>query len=568
MDDDQLNLEAVNFYSNLYGEHLGPMRDFPSVAFSCLKDEDFNILNRQVSDEEIKAALFYMAPLKAPGKDGFHALFYQSQWDHVGTLVLVFSKHLALGQVGFVARWNITDNIIIAQEVIHSIRGMQKNRKWMAIKIDLEKAFDLVLWNGVPTQKFRPARGVHQECPLSPYLFILCIEWLGHSIRNAIDLGNWSPIRLSCGGPLLSHLFFADDLILFGHADENQAQVIKNKVTNNTLIFVVEMVHNKLSSWDASQLCLAGRVTLAQYVLLSIPSYFMQIMMVPKGVCDEIERVLRSKYRVPRYLPNDLSMSRCSFLWRSISKYGYRLTGSFSLKSAYEKVCEGTFNLKEWLWAIPWKFHNPHRIRFFIWLALKQCLLTNANRVRCGFWSSSACGLCGHDYKDVLHILRYCNAARGIWDKLIPQQDLSIFYSGSLLDQMRNNFQSHFSSWGGNDCPCFAADGGCVRDHNGEWIIGFAKYLGNCTILETELWGILDELNLILDRRFEKILIQTDSIEAINVILEDSSGNSNSALVRKIHIILRKMEQWKIQYIPREENLIADSLAKSVHIGA
>ncbi|MFQ6626513.1 hypothetical protein Gotur_006448, partial [Gossypium turneri] len=37
-------------------------------------------------------------------------------------------------------------------------------------------------------------------------------------------------------------------------------------------------------------------------------------------------------------------------------------------------------------------------------------------------------------------------------------------------------------------------------------------------------WGILDGLNLILDRHFEKILIQTDSIEAINVILEDSSG--------------------------------------------
>ncbi|MBA0768476.1 hypothetical protein Gotri_017273 [Gossypium trilobum] len=75
----------------------------------------------------------------------------------------------------------------------------------------------------------------------------------------------------------------------------------------------------------------------------------------------------------------------------------------------------------------------------------------------------------------------------------------------------------------------FAADGGCVRDHNGEWIIRFAKYLGNCTALEAEIWGILDGLNLILDRHFEKILIQTDSIEAINVILKDSSGNSNSA---------------------------------------
>ncbi|MBA0863674.1 hypothetical protein Goshw_024275 [Gossypium schwendimanii] len=33
----------------------------------------------------------------------------------------------------------------------------------------------------------------------------------------------------------------------------------------------------------------------------------------------------------------------------------------------------------------------------------------------------------------------------------------------------------------------FVVDGGCLRDHNGEWIIRFAKYLGNCTILEVEL---------------------------------------------------------------------------------
>ncbi|KAA3487462.1 Retrovirus-related Pol polyprotein LINE-1 [Gossypium australe] len=183
MDDGQLKLEAVNFYSNLYGEHPGPRRDFPSVAFLCLKDEDFNILNRQVSNEEIKAALFNMAPLKAPRSDGLHALFYQSQWDHVGTSIctwvkevfdrkridselnnslimlipktqnlvefsqfrpislcsilyklvmkiianhfkVVFLRLLALEQVGFAAKRNITDNIIIAQEVIHSMRGI------------------------------------------------------------------------------------------------------------------------------------------------------------------------------------------------------------------------------------------------------------------------------------------------------------------------------------------------------------------------------------------------------------------------------------------------------------
>ncbi|MBA0604735.1 hypothetical protein Godav_017378 [Gossypium davidsonii] len=35
----------------------------------------------------------------------------------------------------------------------------------------------------------------------------------------------------------------------------------------------------------------------------------------------------------------------------------------------------------------------------------------------------------------------------------------------------------------------FAAAGGCVRDYNGDWIMGIVRYLDNCSVLETELWG-------------------------------------------------------------------------------
>ncbi|KAK5775934.1 hypothetical protein PVK06_043890 [Gossypium arboreum] len=174
---------------------------------------------------------------------------------------VVFPKLIAPEQTGFLAGRNITDNIVIAQEVIHFVMSKQKNRRWMAIKIDLEKTYDRVrwdfidsslqavdipnfllnvimsaissstmqvFWNGVPTPKFRPARGVRQGCYLSPYLFILCMEWLSHNIRAAIGVGNWTPIRLARNGPPLSHLFFTNDLILFGHTEEHQAQIIKN----------------------------------------------------------------------------------------------------------------------------------------------------------------------------------------------------------------------------------------------------------------------------------------------------------------------------------------------------
>ena len=42
------------------------------------------MLRNPVEDEEIKNIVFGMHPLKAPGPDGFHAIFYHTQWATVG----------------------------------------------------------------------------------------------------------------------------------------------------------------------------------------------------------------------------------------------------------------------------------------------------------------------------------------------------------------------------------------------------------------------------------------------------------------------------------------------------
>ncbi|KAE8726680.1 hypothetical protein F3Y22_tig00006570pilonHSYRG00206 [Hibiscus syriacus] len=52
-------------------------------SFPKLSSVDIYKLDATVTYLEIKQALFDMSPLKDPGKDGFHALFFQSQWDTV-----------------------------------------------------------------------------------------------------------------------------------------------------------------------------------------------------------------------------------------------------------------------------------------------------------------------------------------------------------------------------------------------------------------------------------------------------------------------------------------------------
>lgn len=52
-----------------------------------------------VTDEEIKTALLDMAPLKALGSDGFHALFFQKQWYTIGPTVYEWVKKIFNGGV-------------------------------------------------------------------------------------------------------------------------------------------------------------------------------------------------------------------------------------------------------------------------------------------------------------------------------------------------------------------------------------------------------------------------------------------------------------------------------------
>lgn len=75
-----------------------------------------------------------------------------------------------------------------------------------------------VNWNGEPTEYFSISRGIRQADPLSPYLFVLCVERLSQLIDYVVNSNIWKPIQLNKKGPKLSLFFFADDLVLFAKA--------------------------------------------------------------------------------------------------------------------------------------------------------------------------------------------------------------------------------------------------------------------------------------------------------------------------------------------------------------
>lgn len=443
-DQSKLQELAQQYFQSLYStEGASQIGYRVPGSFPHLPSHHVSALKRAITKEEVKASLFEMHPLKSPGPDGLHALFFQSQWNVVGgsifremqrifeggdinpsfnrTLIALIPKvdqpqtikefrpislcttmyklvtkiiagrlkeampFLALPQqTSFIKGRSITDNIIIAQEVIHTMRLKQGKKGYMAIKVDLEKAFDRlrwdfiehtllearipheivsiimkcittptmqVIWNGQPSQSFQPGRGIRQGDPLSPYIFVLCMERLSQAINLEVSKGSWEPIKMGPHGPLLSHLFFADDLLLFSSTESKQIRLMskliqgfceasgqkvsaaktrvyfsKNvstqlactictqmgfqktdnlgrylgvpllhgRVLNDTYRHLVEKVKGKLSGWTASSLSLAGRLTLAQAVLSAIPYYSMQTTRLPSCITHELQRHVQS----------------------------------------------------------------------------------------------------------------------------------------------------------------------------------------------------------------------------------------------------------------------------------
>lgn len=57
---------------------------------------------------------------------------------------------------------------------------------------------------------------------------------------------------------------------------------------------IIDKFQDKLTTWKAKSLSFGGKVTLAKAVLGNLPTYFMSIFAVPKGVIDTLERIKRN----------------------------------------------------------------------------------------------------------------------------------------------------------------------------------------------------------------------------------------------------------------------------------
>ncbi|KAK2639502.1 hypothetical protein Ddye_027297 [Dipteronia dyeriana] len=151
------------------------------------------------STDEVQRAVFEMFPTKAPGPNGFPALFYQKIWPHVVA--------------------HVTKSCLSVLNDGHRV------------------------WCG----SVKPSRGLRQGDPLSPYIFLICLEGLSRLIFAAERKRDIAGFRCSP--------FFADDSLLFSKALERDCLAIRR------VIDCYALASRHVVNFQKSAMCVRKKVT-------------------------------------------------------------------------------------------------------------------------------------------------------------------------------------------------------------------------------------------------------------------------------------------------------------------
>ena len=342
-----ISKEAIRYFGELFSStDYNPTTVLHNIQ-TTVTEEMNGVLTRHITEAKIKQALFSIGATRAPGPDGFNAAFYQRYWHIVGPAITaevqsffvsgkmpdnwnhinlclipkimspqtmkgfrpislcnvtykIISKVLSVrlksilsnviseNQAAFTPDRFITDNVLIAHEVLHYLRVRKRcANSYMAVKTDISKAYDRIEWsflegvlrkkgfasqwirwimecvrsvsfsvliNGSPYGNFDATRGLRQGDPLSPQLFILCADVLSSMITQATTEKKINGIHISNGGPPVSHLLFADDSLFFLKAD------YKNSSNLLAIFKEYEAASGQMINLDKSAITFGNRV--------------------------------------------------------------------------------------------------------------------------------------------------------------------------------------------------------------------------------------------------------------------------------------------------------------------
>ncbi|GKB00904.1 putative RNA-directed DNA polymerase, eukaryota, reverse transcriptase zinc-binding domain protein [Tanacetum coccineum] len=374
-DPNDIKLALFKFYKDKFSYHDSSVIFPPITAGKCLCDNDRIYLDSMVTLEEIKAAFWDCGSQKPRVQMAFHSCLSRSIgifhiWIFRVSLMIsslmivakilanrlakVIDSIISHEQSAFISGRQILDGPLILSElafldhVMDKLGFSVKWRRW--IKAGLISSRASILVNGNPTSKFSLKRGLRQGDPLSPFLFIIVMEGLNIILKDGLAANLFRGVKIGSSSLHLSHLFYADDVIILSEWNQNDmdniirilnvfylASRLKININKSNLYGVgvpsdeiarmaagtgcsssslpfsylglpigsnmgrienwnvlIDRFKVRLSGWKANLLSLGGRLTLIKSVLGSLGINYLSIFKAPEAVTKHLESLRAS----------------------------------------------------------------------------------------------------------------------------------------------------------------------------------------------------------------------------------------------------------------------------------
>ncbi|GJV28938.1 putative RNA-directed DNA polymerase, eukaryota, reverse transcriptase zinc-binding domain protein, partial [Tanacetum coccineum] len=275
MDPHRVKLAFFNFYKEKFEARDAKVNLITVTLQVHLDLQERYALEDNVSNEEIKAAVWDCGSQKAPGPDGFTFLFIKSYWElfkpDVEAAVRYFFDHFAMPKGANSSFITLIPKVanpihikdfcpisligvhykiiakILANRLVKVVDKVVSPEQSTFISVDFEKAYDTVSWkfldhmlsalgfgskwrrwinlclqtsrssvlvNGSPSSEFPFSRGLRQGDPLSPFLFIIIMEGINIVLEDAVASGLIHGTKVGDTNLNISHLFYADDVVI------------------------------------------------------------------------------------------------------------------------------------------------------------------------------------------------------------------------------------------------------------------------------------------------------------------------------------------------------------------
>lgn len=260
-----------------------------------------------------------------------------------GCILDVFDPSIYLHQTILILRWYGPYAKTYCNK---NIMTRQQTTKY---KLCVKSVQYQVLINGTPHGDIKPTRGLRQEDPISPYLFLFCTEILVRMLQKAEDAGQITGLKVARGAPNISHLLFAYDSMFYCKGEEDdlnqivriigeysfssgqrvkyqkssvyfgklippeQKETIHKKLGISqeggegvylglpesfrgskiaTLSFLKDRLNQKVNDWQSHFLSPRGKEVLLKAVAMDLPTYKMACFKLPVTVCQQIASLL------------------------------------------------------------------------------------------------------------------------------------------------------------------------------------------------------------------------------------------------------------------------------------